>query len=97
MLVERACSGRGKNKLWVFLVCIVTVVAPATAGTALTLIRGTIDGGGVDASGGSFRLRGTIGQPDAGRHSGGVFVLQSGFWSGELSSHNELIFKNGFE
>jgi hypothetical protein len=43
----------------------------------------TIDGGGaMNASGGSFGLSGTIGQPEAGRASGGSYTLNSGFWIG---------------
>jgi hypothetical protein len=42
----------------------------------------TIDGGGGTSSGGSFSLSGTIGQPDAGKLSGGNFVLDGGFWGG---------------
>src|SRR5262245_32731291 len=41
----------------------------------------TIDGGGaMFSTGGSFTLGGTIGQPDAGRVSGGAFSLSGGFW-----------------
>jgi hypothetical protein len=41
----------------------------------------TIDGGGtLQTSGGAFTLSGTIGQPDAGRLSGGHFELTGGFW-----------------
>lgn len=40
----------------------------------------TIDGGGGTASGGSFVLRGTIGQPDAANSAGGDFAMQGGFW-----------------
>jgi hypothetical protein len=42
----------------------------------------TIDGGGGTSSGGPYTLSGTIGQPDAGRLSGGNFVLDGGFWAG---------------
>lgn len=42
----------------------------------------TIDGGGGPASGGTFSLNGTIGQPDAGVMSGGVFTITGGFWGG---------------
>ena len=41
----------------------------------------TIDGGGGTSTGGVYSLSGTIGQPDAGRMSGGNFTLQGGFWS----------------
>ncbi|MHC5111611.1 MAG: hypothetical protein ACYTHJ_17230 [Planctomycetota bacterium] len=43
--------------------------------------RSTIDGGGAMASGGGgFELVGTIGQPDAGLHTGDGFALTGGFW-----------------
>ena len=41
----------------------------------------TVDGGGaMNISGGNYTLSGTIGQPDAGRMSGGNEVLDGGFW-----------------
>ena len=41
----------------------------------------TLDGGGaLHAAGGNFTLSGTIGQPDAGRMSGGSRALVGGFW-----------------
>ncbi|GMU81624.1 MAG: hypothetical protein AMXMBFR47_14950 [Planctomycetota bacterium] len=43
----------------------------------------TIDGGGQTFSvGGVFEVGGTIGQPDAGTLTGGVFELSGGFWMG---------------
>jgi hypothetical protein len=42
----------------------------------------TMDGGGGTSTGGAFSLSGTIGQPDAGRLSGGDFSLEGGFWAG---------------
>jgi hypothetical protein len=55
--------------------------APASAQLAVS--RFTIDGGGTTRStGGPFTLGGTVGQPDAGRLSGGSFTLNGGFWSG---------------
>ena len=46
-------------------------------------MRHTIDGGGGVATGGSFELDGTIGQPDAGSvMTGGNFSLLGGFWAG---------------
>ena len=41
----------------------------------------TIDGGGGISTGGVYAVSGTIGQPDAGRMSGGNFTLDGGFWS----------------
>jgi hypothetical protein len=40
----------------------------------------TIDGGGGTSTGGVYSVSGTIGQPDAGRMSGGNFTLDGGFW-----------------
>jgi len=40
----------------------------------------TIDGGGGTSTGGVYTVSGTIGQPDAGRMSGGNFTLDGGFW-----------------
>ena len=39
----------------------------------------TIDGGGRVSSGGPYRLSGTMGQPDAGISSGGLYSLGGGF------------------
>ncbi len=42
----------------------------------------TVDGGGATFStGGTYRLGGTIGQPDAGELSGGDYTLYGGFWN----------------
>ena len=51
-------------------------------------------GGGMRSTGGDFELSGTIGQPDAGRMSGGDFTLTGGFWAITRSLE---IFSNGFE
>mgnify|MGYP000963274143 CR=1 FL=1 len=40
-----------------------------------------ISGGAGVSSGGIYSLRGTVGQPDAGRMSGGAFALEGGFWA----------------
>ena len=40
----------------------------------------TIDGGGGTSTGGVYSVSGTIGQPDAGRLSGGNFSIDGGFW-----------------
>ena len=41
----------------------------------------TIDGGGGTSTGGVYSVSGTIGQPDAGKSSGGSYVLEGGFWN----------------
>jgi hypothetical protein len=40
----------------------------------------TIDGGGGTSSGGQYTVSGTIGQPDAGKMTGGNYELTGGFW-----------------
>jgi hypothetical protein len=40
----------------------------------------TIDGGGGTSTGGVYQVSGTIGQPDAGKMSGGNYTIDGGFW-----------------
>ena len=40
----------------------------------------TIDGGGGTSTGGVYSVTGTIGQPDAGKMSGGNYTIEGGFW-----------------
>ena len=69
------------------LVLGTTVFAVAQSTGPFSLSDGvkvwTIDGGGGDASGGDFELRGTVGQPDARRSQDGTgdFRLNGGFWT----------------
>lgn len=57
------------------------------AGTAIAAMAqysinwSTIDGGGGTMSGGSYTLRGTIGQPDADNSYGGDYAVRGGFWA----------------
>src|SRR5512134_3654394 len=47
----------------------------------------TVDGGGATFStGGTYRLGGTIGQPDAGELSGGDYTLYGGFWNRDFAT-----------
>ncbi len=49
----------------------------------------TIDGGGATFStGGGYSLGGTIGQPDAGSMSGGLYTINGGFWGGASINYN---------
>ena len=56
--------------------------ALAQSGGPYVLNWSTIDGGGGASSGGEFRLRGTIAQPDAGYSSADEYEVTGGFWSG---------------
>ena len=40
----------------------------------------TVDGGGGASTGGVYSASGTVGQPDAGKLSGGNYALEGGFW-----------------
>lgn len=55
--------------------------ARAQSGGAYDLRHNTVDGGGATfSSSAAYSLGGTIGQPDAGRLSGGSYSLSGGFW-----------------
>jgi hypothetical protein len=69
----------------VALLVLSATVAYAQVGGNFDLSWSVIDGGGGTAStGGSYNLGGTIGQPDAGRDTGGQFTLDGGFWGGAV-------------
>jgi hypothetical protein len=55
---------------------------PSPAQAQTTITRHTVDGGGGSSQGGATHIEGTIGQPDAGLHTGGGFQLRGGFWIG---------------
>jgi hypothetical protein len=57
---------------------------PAGLGAGYGLSWWTVDGGGVttSASGGTYALVGTIGQPDAGVLDGAQYGVLGGFWPG---------------
>ena len=55
----------------------------AQSGGPYDLSWHTIDGGGGVSSGGTYIVRGTIGQPDAAYSAGGDYELPGGFWPGE--------------
>src|SRR5580765_7661894 len=63
-----------------FLMLLASVLAVAAQAQNYAIDWHTIDGGGGTSSGGIYSLSGTIGQPDAGRMTGGNFTLDGGFW-----------------
>lgn len=66
---------------WMLVQGAILASAASTAIAQFEITRSTIDGGGaMNATGGSFELSGTIGQPDAGVLTGGSFELTGGFW-----------------
>ena len=54
---------------------------PAMAFAQYSIDWFTIAGGGGTSTGGVYSVSGTIGQPDAGKMTGGNFSLNGGFWS----------------
>lgn len=52
----------------------------------------TVDGGGGSATGGTYTLTGTAGQPDAGALTGGQYTLGGGFWGGGALTRDYNLF-----
>jgi hypothetical protein len=69
-----------KIKIILWAVCLLLTV-PAAGDYELSWR--TIDGGGGTSTGGTYIIRGTIGQPDAAYSEGGSYELLGGFWPGE--------------
>lgn len=64
-------------KVGITAVALVSVAALAQ----YSIDWSTINGGGNTATGGSYSLSGTIGQPDAETSVGGTYELFGGFWA----------------
>lgn len=62
------------------IAALLALVASVTQAQNYSIDWHTVDGGGGVSTGGVYSVSGTIGQPDAGRMSGGNFVLEGGFW-----------------
>ena len=77
------------------LICLViAAVAPglAQSGNGYDLSWSRIAGGGIGpATGNSFSLDATAGQPDAGKLQGGSFELQGGFWHSTTNVVNSYL------
>jgi len=54
--------------------------APEAPEAGYSISRWTVNGGGISL-GGPYALSGTIGQPAAGKLTGGTYTLKGGFWS----------------
>jgi len=66
---------------WLLILALVSLAGSATVGAQTYAIDWfTIDGGGGTSTGGVYSVSGTIGQPDAGRMSGGDYTIAGGFW-----------------
>lgn len=81
----RATGARDSSRLTSILrhaslPCLLISVLCLPASAQFSLDWWTVDGGGGTSSGGVYSVSGTIGQPDAGKMSGGNFNLDGGFW-----------------
>jgi len=66
-------------KLFTLIISLLLGVLDARA-QSFSIDWFTIDGGGGTSTGGVYSVGGTIGQPDAGKLTGGQFTLDGGFW-----------------
>lgn len=83
--IRIACLGRDGLLVIVRGVTLATLAAGVAvpAWAQFEINRFTFDGGGTtQASGGSYTLGVTIGQPDAGLLTGSSYSLSGGFWGG---------------
>ncbi len=65
-----------------------------------TLLEGrliTAGGGRSQTPGGCRVVTGSLGEPAAGRSSGGAFTVSAGFWAGPGSADRDVLFTAGFE
>ena len=62
------------------VVAVISLVAFDVAQAGHVIRWSTIDGGGGTSTGDTFRVRGTIGQPDAGTVINNVYRISGGFW-----------------
>lgn len=70
---------------------MMVMLASASQGQSFDLSWTTVDGGGaMFSTGGIYQVGATIGQPDAGVASGGVFQITGGFWAGAASNPCDL-------
>ncbi len=82
---------RGKRAGVVTVLVMLLMAAASASAQTYAVSWWTVDGGGtMAATGGTYSLSGTIGQPDAGVLSGGTYSLAGGFWGGAGSGSGVL-------
>ncbi len=69
---------------------LVSIPAAQAAPQVYDLPWWKVAGGGGDSQGGSYLLRGTAGQAEAGTLTGGQYILEGGFWSGFPAGGHEV-------
>lgn len=70
-----------RNSAQVLLAAALALCAQRAVAQPFSIDRFTVAGGGGTSTGGTFALSGTSGQPEAGRMSDSLFVIEGGFWS----------------
>jgi len=71
-----------------FLLLFTVAAARAQSSGGVWVIKSsTLDGGGTASTGGTWKVTGTIGQPDAtaAKSTGGTWSEQGGFWPGTVA------------
>ena len=76
--------------LLLLLTVLVAVGVILAAPDSIDVFWWTVDGGGADLSGGSYELRGTTGQADAGVLGNGRYSLNGGYWNPRTSHANTV-------
>ena len=69
-----------KRTLWFSFGLLWLAVSAVQSQTNYAIGWFTVDGGGGTSTGGVYSVSGTIGQPDAGKMSGGSYTIEGGFW-----------------
>ena len=70
---------------------------PPSTGGDFSITHHTIDAGYEEMSGGQFRLRGIVGQAEAGISEGNDTVFVSGFISTDVPLFSSFLFRDSFE
>ena len=71
-------------------------IPPSTGGN-FSITHHTIDAGYEEMNGGQFRLRGIVGQAEAGISEGNDTVFVSGFISTDVPLFSSFLFRDSFE
>jgi hypothetical protein len=83
-MAKRSNSLTSRHTSYVRLVLIAVVmgIIPGLRAEPYGVDRYLFTGGGGTSSGGGYTLTSSIGQPEAGKLTGGAFTLEGGFWPG---------------
>jgi hypothetical protein len=79
------------------IACLAGAAAAQSGGGPYRVDPATIASGGGTASGGTYHLSGTLGQPAAVTLSGSSYVLHDGFWGPASDGTGDAIFADGFD